>query len=163
MKKIIVIGCPGSGKSTFSRALHDATGIQLFHLDMLYWNADGTCIEESAFMEKLTNTILLNEWIIDGNYASTLELRIQACDTAIFLDYPLEVCLDGINTRKGKKRSDMPWVEPKDGVDEDFIDFVKNYRQQIRPDVIKLLGQYSDKDVFIFKDRGEADEFLAQL
>ena len=57
----------------------------------------------------------------------------------------------------------MPWVEPKEGVDKDFIDFVKNYRQQIRPDVIKFLGQYSDKEVFIFKDRDEADKFLAQL
>lgn len=163
MKKIIVIGCPGSGKSTFSRALHRITGIQLIHLDMLYWNSDGTHVERSVFIEKLKNAILLDEWIIDGNYGSTLELRMQACDTVIFLDYPLDVCLDGIILRKGKERSDMPWVESKDVVDEKFVGFVKNYSEQSRPDVINLLSKYSDKNICIFKNRSEANDFLAHL
>ena len=54
MKKIIVIGCPGSGKSTFARALHDKTGIPLYHLDMMYWNADKTTVEKSVFLERLS-------------------------------------------------------------------------------------------------------------
>lgn len=108
MKKIMVIGCPGSGKSTFSRALHDATDIPLYHLDMMYWNADKTTVEKSVFREYLANTLQKDEWIIDGNYGSTMEMRIQACDTVIFLDYPLEVCLEGIKTRRGKARTDMP-------------------------------------------------------
>ena len=102
MKKIIVIGCPGSGKSTFSRALHKITGIPLFHLDMMYWNSDKTAVEKSVFRERLLKTIQKNEWIIDGNYGSTMELRIQACDTIIFLDYPSDVCLNGIKERRGK-------------------------------------------------------------
>ena len=86
MKKIIVIGCPGSGKSTFSKALHKITGIPLFHLDMMYWNADKTTVEKSLFLERLSKTLSEKEWIIDGNYASTMELRIKECDTIIFLD-----------------------------------------------------------------------------
>ena len=73
MKKIMVIGCPGSGKSTFSRALHNVTGIPLFHLDMLYWNADRTIVDKAVFRERLADTIQKNEWIIDGNYGSTIE------------------------------------------------------------------------------------------
>ena len=100
MKKVIVIGCPGSGKSTFSKSLHRITGIPLFHLDMLFWNADKTTVEKSVFLDRLLKIFQNDEWIIDGNYASTMELRMQKCDTVIFLDYPLDVCLNGIKERK---------------------------------------------------------------
>ena len=159
MKKIIVIGCPGSGKSTFSRALHNITKIPLFHLDMLYWNADRTIVEKSVFLERLENVIQKEEWIIDGNYASTMELRLQSCDTVIFLDYPLEVCLAGIAERKGKERADMPWVEPEQE-DEAFMGFIRNYNSQNRPEVMKLLEKYSYKKIYIFEEREEAEEFL---
>lgn len=111
MKKIMVIGCPGSGKSTFSRELSKQTGIPLYHLDMMYWNPDKTIVDKSVFRERLAKAISQEKWIIDGNYGSTLELRMEACDTVIFLDYPLEVCLEGIQMRKGKPRPDMPWIE----------------------------------------------------
>ncbi len=91
MKKIIVIGCPGSGKSTFARELHIKTGVPLYHLDMMYWNADKTIVEKSLFLERLSAVIEKHEWIIDGNYGTTMELRMAACDTVIFLDYPLDV------------------------------------------------------------------------
>lgn len=162
MNKIIVIGCPGSGKSTFSKQLHKITNIPLFHLDMMFWNEDKTTVERSVFLEKLSNVMEQNEWIIDGNYASTMEGRIVKCDTVIFLDYPLETCLDGIKTRKGKPRSDMPWVEPEN-YDEEFIEFIKNYNFQSRPKVMELLKKHSNKNIFIFKNRSEADEFLQKL
>ena len=94
MKKVIVIGCPGSGKSTFSRALQAKTGLPLFYLDMMYWNPDKTKKEKTVFLESLASALQKDEWIIDGNYASTMEARLQACDTVFFLDYPLDVCLD---------------------------------------------------------------------
>ena len=68
MKKIIVIGCPGSGKSTFARALHNKTGIPLYHLDMMYWNADKTTVGKRAFLERLSAVLEREAWIIDGNY-----------------------------------------------------------------------------------------------
>lgn len=84
MKKVIVIGCPGSGKSTFSKSLHKITGIPLYHLDMMYWNADKTTVEKSVFRERLSKTLQTNEWIIDGNYNSTMELRLQECAQLFF-------------------------------------------------------------------------------
>lgn len=158
MKKVIVIGCPGSGKSTVSRALHNKTGIPLYHLDMMYWNADKTTVEKSVFLERLFAVLEKDEWIIDGNYGSTMELRMVACDTAIFLDYPLDVCLDGIRARRGKPRSDMPWIETEE--DEEFIEFIRNYNEQQKPKVLELLEKYSDKNIVILESREQADAFL---
>ena len=158
MKKVIVIGCPGSGKSTVSRALHDKTGIPLYHLDMMYWNADKTTVEKSVFLERLSAVLEKDEWIIDGNYASTMELRMAACDTVIFLDYPLYVCLDGIKERHGKPRSDMPWIETEE--DAEFIEFIKSYNEQQKPKVLELLKKYSDKNIIVLESREQADAFL---
>ena len=158
MKKVIVIGCPGSGKSTVSRTLHNKTGIPLYHLDMMYWNTDKTTVEKSVFLERLSAVLEKDEWIIDGNYGSTMELRMVACDTVIFLDYPLEICLDSIKERRGKPRSDMPWIETEE--DAEFIEFIKNYEEQQKPKVLELLKKHSDKNIIIFKSREQADAFL---
>jgi adenylate kinase family enzyme len=161
MKKIIVIGCPGSGKSTFSRALHDITGLPLIHLDMLYWNADKTTVEKTVFRAQLSQALSQNEWIIDGNYASTMELRMQACDTVIFLDYPTDICLNGVRNRRGKVRRDMPWIETEE--DAEFMDLIRNFRQTQRPKVTELLEKYAHKQIFVFRTRQEADGFLVQM
>lgn len=161
MKKIMIIGCPGSGKSTFARALAEKTGLPLHYLDMMYWNPDRSTKPKEEFRAALRETVSLSEWIIDGNYGSTLELRMEACDTVIFLDYPPEVCLAGIEERRGKPRADMPWVETEP--DLEFIEFVKRYNEESRPKVIELLEKYNKKNIIIFKTRSEADEYLLNL
>ena len=161
MKRIMIIGCPGSGKSTFARALAPKTGLPLHHLDMMYWNPDRTTKPKEEFRAALREIINLPDWIIDGNYGSTLELRMEACDTVIFLDYPPEVCLSGIEERRGKPRSDMPWIETEP--DLEFIEFVKKYNEESRPKVIDLLEKYKDKEIIIFTSRDEADEYLRRL
>lgn len=158
MKKIIVIGCPGSGKSTFSRALSANTGIPLYHLDMMYWNPDKTVVDKAVFLDRLKTVIQSEEWIIDGNYGSTMEQRLSACDTVFFLDYPTEVCVEGVRERMGKPRCDMPWFETEE--DTEFIEFIKRYNEDKRPTVIELLEKHSDKNIFVFRNRDEANEFL---
>ena len=162
MKRVIVIGCPGSGKSTFSRKLHEITGIPLYHLDMMFWNADRTTVGKAVFLDRLQDALKKEEWIIDGNYASTMELRVKVCDTVIFLDYPMEVCLQGIRDRKGKARSDMPWTEPEED-DEEFIEFIRNYNADSRPQVMELLNRYREKEIYIFTDRSQAEAYLRIL
>ena len=158
MKRIMIIGCPGSGKSTFARALAAKTGLPLYYLDMMYWNPDRTTKPKEEFRAALRETVALPEWIIDGNYGSTLEIRMEACDTVIFLDYPVEVCIAGVEERRGKPRPDMPWVEVEP--DLEFIEFIKKYNEESRPKVIELLEKYKEKNIIIFKSRAEADEYL---
>ena len=110
-KRILVLGCPGSGKSTFSRRLHDITGIPLTHLDNVWWKPDGTHISREEFDQKLAELMEADKWILDGDYSRTYEARIKACDTAVLLDIGTDECLSGIRARIGKKRPDMPWTE----------------------------------------------------
>lgn len=161
MKKVMVIGCPGSGKSTLSRALQEKTRLPLFYLDRMHWNPDRTTVEKEVFLERLQAVLQQEEWIIDGNYASTMELRLQVCDTVIFLDYPTQLCLDGVRERQGKPRPDMPWIETQE--DSEFLEFIKRYRQESRPQVMQLLEKYADKRTVILHSREEGEKFLNDL
>ena len=163
MKKVIVIGCPGSGKSVFSAALSLRTGLPLCHLDMLYWNPDRTTVSRDVFDGRLKTILEDDRWIIDGNYKRTMETRMMAADTVFFLDYPTEVCLEGIRERRGKARPDMPWVEQADEIDEEFVTLVKEYRERSRPGVLELLKKYSHKEIIVFYSRRESEEYLEAL
>ena len=122
MRKIIVIGCPGSGKSTFARKLHEKYSLPLYYLDMIWWKDDKSTISQIEFDAKLGEIMAQDSWIIDGNYNRTLEMRVKECDTVFFLDLPAEVCVEGITARVGTEREDMPWVEKT--VDDEFLQFV---------------------------------------
>ena len=160
-KRVAVIGCPGSGKSTFSRALRDATGLPLYHLDAIYWRDDRTTLPREEFYPLQREIIARDAWIIDGNYGSTMEWRVEACDLLVFLDFPIEVCLEGVRARRGQKRSDIPWVE--DGEDEEFMAFIRGFETESRPKILELIEQHPDKTVLTFTSRAEADEFLRTL
>ena len=162
MERVIIIGCPGSGKSTFGRKLKCITDLPLYHLDMMFWNVDKTTVSKEIFIERLQEVMSNSKWIIDGNYGSTMEMRIKECDTVFFLDYPTEVCIGGIELRKGQPRSDMPWIE-NDNTDKEFISFVNSYNLESRPKVIKLLEKYSSKSIIVFGSRVESEEYLLSL
>ena len=158
MKKVIVVGCPGSGKSTFARKLQEKTGLPLYYLDMIWHKPDKTTLTKEEFDEKLHRLIARDEWIIDGNYSRTLEPRLQACDTAFVFDLPLEVCLAGAQARVGTKRIDMPWEETE--LSQEFLNYILSFSQQQLPRLLQLARQYSSKNGFFSSPpRGECDVF----
>lgn len=159
--KIIVLGCSGSGKSTFSKKLQEATGLPLVHLDNIWWRSDRSHISREEFDRKLDEILQGKEWIVDGDYSRTYEIRFQSCDTVIFLDYSFDECLSGIKERVGKERTDIPWTEQS--LDPELVKLVENYEKDNRPIVVSLIKKYPDKNIFVFKSRFEADEWLRRL
>ena len=161
MEKVIVIGCPGSGKSTFSRELYKITGLPVFYLDMIYHKPDKTTVSNREFDEKLGDILNQDKWIIDGNYSRTLPLRLDRCDTVFWLDYPTEICLNGVESRIGKPRVDMPWIETEK--DEEFIEYIKSFNSARKPEIENLLRQSKNKSIYIFNSREAAAKYLETL
>ena len=158
--RILILGCPGSGKSTFARALGERTGLPLIHLDNVWWRADGTHISREEFDRALAELLAGEKWIMDGDYSRTYEVRIRASDTVIFLDYPEAVCMAGITARVGQDRPDMPWTEGT--LDPELVAQVQSYRRDQRPQVLSLLQRYPDKQSLIFTGREDAARWLDQ-
>ncbi len=161
MEKVLVIGSPGSGKSTFSRRLREITGLPLFYLDLLWHRVDKTTCSREEFDRELGEILKREEWILDGNYARTLPLRLAACDTVFWLDYPPEVCLEGIRERRGKPREDMPWIEMEE--DEEFMEYVRSFPAVRRQEIQRHLEEHPEKKIVVFHSRGESETFLASL
>ena len=161
MRKVIIIGCPGAGKSTFARKLRDVTGLPLYYLDMLWHRPDQTNVSREEFEAQVKEIMKRDQWIIDGNYLRTMELRLRECDTVFLLDYPLESCLAGAEARIGKKREDMPWIETE--FDEEFRQWIIDFPKDQLPRIYELIKKYQDgRDIVIFTSREEADEYLAR-
>ncbi|MDO5362221.1 MAG: adenylate kinase [Eubacteriales bacterium] len=159
MEKVIIIGCPGAGKSTFARKLKEKTGLPLFYLDMIWHKADGTNISRDEFDGKIKEIMKKEQWILDGNYIRTLEMRLKECDTVFLLDYPLELCLEGASSRIGKERPDMPWIESE--LDLEFRQFIVDFPRDSLPKIYELLKKYEkEKELHIFRKREDAEEYL---
>lgn len=161
MKRAIVLGCSGSGKSTFSIQLHNLTGLPLYHLDNIWWNSDRTHISREEFDLKLNELVNLDRWIIDGDYSRTYEKRIAACDTLFFFDLGETLCMDGITERVEKYRSDIPWTEQE--LDLELVEMVKNYDKVKKLLLLSLLEKYQDKDIVVFHTREEAEAYLERF
>ena len=152
MLKVIVIGSPGAGKSVFSQKLKNIIDLPLYHLDMLYHKKDGTHISKEELEEKLKSIFKEEKWIIDGNYQRTLELRLKECDTVFLLDFPLEDCLLGAESRIGVKREDLPWIE--ENLNEEFRQVIIDFPKKKLPQIYELIEKYKmNKKIIVFKTR----------
>jgi len=111
MRKVLVIGSGGAGKSTFAATLSRRTGLPLIHLDSLYWRPGWIETSAAEWDQTIEHLLGRDTWIMDGNFGRTLERRLAACDTVIFLDLPRLLCLQRIIRRRlqfhGRSRPDM--------------------------------------------------------
>lgn len=166
MKKALVIGSGGAGKSTFAKRLGAATGIEVIHLDKLYWRPGWVKMPKEEWADTVRELLSGDSWIMDGNFGGTREMRIEACDTVIFLDIPRRVCLYRIAKRllvyHGKSRPDMT-EGCNERFDREFIAWVFMYPYRARPRILAQLERYSDKEIIVLGSRREADAFISKL
>jgi adenylate kinase family enzyme len=164
VKRVLVIGSGGSGKTTFARQLARRTGLPLVHLDSHYWpphwqqRPDG---EWSAIVRELIGR---DRWIMDGNYGGTMGERLEACDTVFFLDMPRMKCISRALRRQfmnwGRSRDEMP-----EGCNErfspEFLAWIWTYPSRRRGAILERLEALrTTKQVNIFRSDAEAETYL---
>lgn len=92
MKKIAVFGKPGSGKSTISKALAVATGIELHQLDSIVYKTNGEFVEREVFEQAHESILSSESWIIDGfGPLGSFNTRLEAADTLVYIDLPYPI------------------------------------------------------------------------
>lgn len=166
MKRIIVIGGNGSGKTTFSLELAKKLKIPLIHLDQYFWKGNWENMSNNEFDSFLIQELQKPQWIIDGNYNRTLPIRINYCDTIFYFDFSTIYCILGITIRTiknyGKNRFDMGGNCP-----EKFdINFYKNvilFNRKYRKQQYQILQENRDKNIIIFNNRNQVKKYLQQL
>lgn len=162
MNKVIIIGCPGSGKTTFAEKLSKITKFPLYYLDAIWHKPDKTHIAREDFDGRISKILETPKWIIDGNYNRTIEMRLQQCDTVFLFDLPIELCIQGATDRLGKGRYDLPWIEKE--LNPSFKQLIEEFPTKSLPKIYELLEKYGkNKQVTVFKSREEADDFLKTL
>ena len=167
MERVMIIGCGGAGKSTLARALGEKTGLPVVHLDRIWW-APGNWqhLEEPEFDERLMAELRKPRWILDGNFNRTMELRLAACDTVIYLDYPRLICLKNwigrVLKNCGRHRPDMtPGCNER--FDPEMAKWIWTFNKTKRPRYYELLGKAEGKKVVILKSRRQTQKFLDSL
>ncbi|MBQ8624411.1 MAG: topology modulation protein [Oscillospiraceae bacterium] len=166
MQRIIIIGCCGSGKSTLAVKLAQKLCLPLVHLDRLKFFGNWQERSKDEFNKLLLAELEKPRWIIDGNYNRTIPLRMEYCDTVIFLDFKRTACLWGVITRiikyHGKTRPDMGGNCPE-RLDFEFLRFVWDFKTKHRKRYLEMLENAIDKKVIILRNRRQVKKFLNEV
>lgn len=165
MDRIAIIGCGGSGKTYLANRLAALLNLPLTHLDGVYYDADWNPLPQDEFAAIQRDLVSAPRWLIEGNYAGTLPIRLAVADTVIFLDLPAVTCLAGIVRRRLRYRGGQ---HARDGVYDrltvSFVRYIWRYRTIMRPRVRQLLAEHGGNVRLItLTSRRQADRFVAQL
>ncbi len=167
MKRVLIIGPGGAGKSTLARRLGELTGLEVLHLDRLYWRPGWIETPKDEWRARVEALLARDSWIMDGNYGGTLDLRLAACDTVLFLDLPRALCLLRVIRRAAKYRRDTR-PDMAAGCPErltwQFLRWVWDYPRRTRPRVLeKLAALGAGTRIVRLRSPAEVEKFLADL
>lgn len=162
-KRIMIIGSPASGKSTLAYELSKILGIPVYHLDKYYWKDNWEATSFEDFREVINNIVLNDTWIIDGDYFKTIDIRLKRADLIIYLNIDSEISVKSYleRVRTGGIR-DFNTNGLKEEVDEEFIKYIRDYKEYRGPMIKSLLDPYKDF-IYEIKSREEVNELVNML
>ncbi len=169
MKRVLIIGSSGSGKSTLARHLGGKLELPVVHLDRHYWHPGWIGTPNVEWQHTVSRMVQRDEWIIDGNYRSTLEMRLKAADSVVFLDLPPWICAVRAIKRRIQYRN-RPRPDIADGCKEPLLDpqliqflrHVLSYPERAKPFVMNQLNAIAnDKHVVLLQSTKDVKNFLS--
>ena len=172
MQRIAIIGCCpkgyrfayGAGKSTLAITLGIKLSLPVFHLDSYYWQQGWVETNQADWVKIQQKLIEGDNWIIDGNYGNTLEMRLKVSDTIIWLDFSTILCVWRVIIRyfqyKGRVRPDMA-LGCQERINLEFLRYVWNFSNQYQPKILAQLEKYQDsKEIIILQSPAQLKKFL---
>jgi adenylate kinase family enzyme len=165
MRRVAVVGPGGAGKTTFARALGAETGLDVVHLDTLFWRPGWVETPRDEWRAIQTGIVARDAWIIEGNYGATLDIRLSRADTVIFLDFPRTLCLRRAVVRAIRNHGQPTQAEGcPESFDVGFYRWIWNYPKQSRPLVLAAIDEHAkDARLFIPRRPAEAAALLDSL
>ncbi|MEU8269701.1 topology modulation protein [Sphaerisporangium sp. NPDC049002] len=165
MQRVAIIGCGGSGKSHLACELGKILDVTVTHLDAVYYDDDWNPLPQEKF-EALQRDLVAGEcWVIDGNYNSTLQVRLEACDTVILMDVPTWAALWGIFSRQvryGHGQHKRNGVYNR--IDWGVLRYVATYRRRMRPRVLGKIREFGGHaEVILLTSRSRTRHWLEQV
>ncbi len=161
-QRILIVGSGGAGKSTLSKKLGEMWSLPVVHLDALFWQPGWKPLPRPEFIEKVTLELAKPQWIIDGNYDSSIQLRAQNADLIIFLDFSNILCVYRACKRawvyRGTTRPDMG-VGCPEKIDAEFIRWIWRFPKDAKPEILTILEKCQAK-VLTFSSPKEVDQWL---
>lgn len=166
MQKIVVIGSGGSGKPVLSHSLGEITQIPVYHLDALYWNPGWKPTPGEEWENLQRDLVKRDEWIIDGMYTKSLNIRLSACDTIILFDFPSWLTTYRVIKRgilyHGRTRHDLTEGCPEQ-LTWEFIKFVWTFRKNKRPSVMDKLSKFPGKNVITLRTPRDVNDLIKRV
>lgn len=163
MKRVIIVGGNGSGKTTFAYKLATITQLPLLHTDSIYWKDNWKCVSREEFDKIMQAELEKEEWIIDGNNIRSVSQRLKVCDKVFYFDFPSIVCLWGVIYRcirnYGKSRADMGGYCPE-RLDFNFYKQVVLFNRRNRKKLYTMIEEAKNVDCIVFKSRRQVNKFL---
>jgi len=168
MRRVAVIGCGGAGKSTLARDLGRRLDLPVVHLDQHYWRPGWQRSEPAAWREAQRRLVAEEAWVIDGNYLSTLELRVGAADTVVFLDLPRWRCAwratRRVVTGRGGANTAAGCPERLDRRHLRFLSYIWTFPANARPRVLERLAEQQESTTILRLTKpSQVRRFLTEL
>jgi adenylate kinase family enzyme len=168
VKKILVIGCSGGGKSTLTRALSEKLNLPPIHLDMHFWQPNWTETPADEWHKKISKLIKADKWVMDGTFSSSFNLRFPVADKIIFLNLPTILCLWRAITRvfKYSRKSSRPDMALgcHEKMDLDFYKYIWTFKRKINPQIEEAIIKHDCRSKVVeLNSDSEVKNFLKSL